>query len=157
MRLPMPLPAERIERIDAHGRLTPIADPRAALLEGEAVHRELRPALQADYAGWMDVMFEEGARLIQLADADGVRGVAVWRMFHTTYAGLRMEVDDLVTAEAARSSGYGAVLLDFIEAKARALGCQSLTLNSAVHRERAHRFYFRQRFAIFAFHFSKAL
>jgi len=143
------------EIIDATGATQPIGDRRAALLAGEALHRELRPALHADYLAQLDQMFGEGARLVQLVD-DGVpRALAVWRLFHTTYCGRRLEVEDLVTAAASRSHGHGATLLAWLEARARAEGCATITLHSATHRDRAHRFYFRERFSILAYHFSK--
>lgn len=149
--------AQVLQRIDAGGRLLPIPDFAKTLAEGEAVHRELRPDLTADYAGYMQRMFDDGARLTQLFDDGAVRGIAVWRTYLTTYAGRRFELDDLVTAAAARSKGYGATMLAHLEAEARALKCNSFMLVSATHRRDAHRFYFRERYAIDAFLFSKKL
>ena len=145
------------EIIDARGNALPIADQRAAIARGEGLHRELRPNLEPDYVAQIERMFGEGARLVQLVDEGEPRALAVWRLFHTTYCGRRLEVEDLVTAEAARSRGYGKTLLGWLEARARAEGCPTITLHSATHRDRAHRFYFRERFHILAFHFSKAL
>jgi len=145
-----------IERIDAAGRMVASGDV-AMLAEGEALHRAFRPAMNADYAAHMAEMFGEGAGLVQLKDDGAVRALAVWRAFHTTYCGYRLEVDDLVTDETQRSKGYGATLLAFVEAKARAMGCDTLTLNSGTHRTRAHRFYFREGLHIQAFHFTKDL
>lgn len=147
-------------RIHRDGRVeTPPDDAAlgAMLAEGEALHRQLRPDLQADYFGQMRTMFGEGARIAQLFDDGQVRALALWRVFHTTYCGRRLEVEDLVTDDASRSRGHGAALLDWLEAKGRELGCPTITLHSAVHRARAHRFYFRQGFHIMAFHFSKAI
>jgi GNAT superfamily N-acetyltransferase len=149
-----------IDRVDLHGRPVPIAPggPQAALAAGQAVHAELRTALPEDYAGYMARMFDEGARMTQLIDDRGqVRGIAVWRTFHTTYCGYRLEIDDLVTAAADRSRGYGAVLLGAVEAHARALGVDTVTLNSGTHRTAAHRFYHRARYTVSSFHFSKTL
>src|SRR5512141_2448322 len=125
--------------IDANGTALSIADPRAALARGEALHRELRPHLEADYVAQLERMFAEGAHLVQLVDEGEPRALAVWRLFHTTYCGRRLEVEDLVTASAARSHGYGKTLLGWLEARARAAGCPTITLHSATHRDRAHR------------------
>ena len=146
-----------IERIDAAGGLLPPGDAAALLGEGETLHRAFRPAMADDYAAHMAEMFAEGARLIQLVDQGAVRALAVWRAFHTTYCGYRLEIDDLVTDETQRSKGYGATLLGFVEAKARAMGCDTLTLNSGTQRTRAHRFYFREGLHIQAFHFTRDL
>ena len=144
-----------VERIDATGRA--LAGDDDLLAEGEALHRAFRPNMGADYRAHMTAMFAEGAGLIQLADGDTVRALAVWRAFHTTYCGYRLEIDDLVTDETQRSKGFGATLLAFVEAKARAMGCDTLTLNSGTQRIRAHGFYFREGLHIHAFHFTKDL
>lgn len=146
-----------IERIDAAGRV--IAAGEAALDEGEALHRAFRPTIGPDYRVHMAEMFAEGGGvgLVQLVDDGAVRALAVWRAFHTTYCGYRLEIDDLVTDETQRSKGYGATLLGFVEAKARSMGCDMLTLNSGTHRTRAHAFYFREGLHIGAFHFSRDL
>ncbi|HYC67548.1 GNAT family N-acetyltransferase [Brevundimonas sp.] len=131
------------------------ADRRPRLLEGEALHRQLRPLLEADYPAQIERMIGEGARLAQLVDEGEVRAIALWRVFETTYCGRRLEIEDLVSSEAHRSRGYGAALLRWFEAQAVALGCPTTTLHSAVHRDRAHRFYFREGFHIMGFHFSR--
>ncbi|GLS00665.1 hypothetical protein GCM10007859_06730 [Brevundimonas denitrificans] len=130
---------------------------RSLLLEGEALHRQLRPALEADYPTQIERMFSEGARLVQLVDQGEVRAIGLWRVFETTYCGRRLEIEDLVSSEAHRSRGYGAALLRWFDARAAALDCQTTTLHSAVHRDRAHRFYFREGFHIMGFHFSRKL
>ena len=128
---------------------------RPLIHEGEALHRQLRPALDADYPAQMERMFGEGARLVQLVDEGEVRAIGVWRVFETTYCGRRLEIEDLVSSEAHRSRGYGAALLRWFDARAVELGCPTTTLHSAVHRDRAHRFYFREGFHIMGFHFSR--
>jgi GNAT superfamily N-acetyltransferase len=147
-----------LTRIDASGREQPLALAEETLIrEGERLHRELRPDLHANYPAQLRAMFEEGARLTQLVDANEVRALAVWRIYHTTYAGKRLYVDDLVSTEMHRSKGYGRTLLGWIEQHAAAAGCQTLALDSGTHRTRAHRFYFRQGMFITSFHFAKKL
>src|SRR3954463_12047710 len=117
--------------IDARGTAVPISDRRAALARAEAFHRELRPLLEVDYVAHLERMFSEGAHLVHLVDDGEPRALAVWRLFHTTYCGRRLEVEDLVTAAASRSQGYGKTLLGWLEARARAEGCPTITLHSA--------------------------
>ncbi|HEV7227194.1 GNAT family N-acetyltransferase [Brevundimonas sp.] len=148
-----------VARIDAKGALVPLGDPgarRFALLEGERLHRLFRPDMGGDYAALMTEIASAGGGVVQLHDGDAVRSLAVWRMFRTTYCGLRFEIDDLVTDPECRSQGHGATLLDWLEEKALGLGCNTVTLNSATVRLDAHRFYFRQRYEILGFHFSKS-
>jgi GNAT superfamily N-acetyltransferase len=126
---------------------------RPLLLEGEALHRQLRPALEADYPAQIERLIPEGARLAQVVDGGEVRAIALWRVFETTYCGWRLEIEDLVSDEAHRSKGYGAAMIRWLNDQAVALGCPTTTLISGTHRTRAHRFYFREGYAITAFHF----
>jgi GNAT superfamily N-acetyltransferase len=148
-----------IDRIDASGLPIPLPESgmEAALRQGEAFHREVRTHIKGDYVAHLRRMAEEGARVIQLIDENEVRAIAIWRTFLTTYCGRRFEIDDLVTAEGHRSKGYGATLINALEAKARSLSCTDVMLTSATWRVDAHRFYFRERYAIEAFLFIKRL
>lgn len=150
---------EQVVRINSCGALVPLPNSQAqllALLEGEGLHRLFRPDMKADYAMLMDKV-ARGGGVVQLHDGEAVRSLAVWRVFHTTYCGLRFEIDDLVTDPHYRSKGYGATLLNWLEAKALDLGCDTVTINSATRRTDAHRFYLRQRYEVLGFHFSKSI
>jgi GNAT superfamily N-acetyltransferase len=57
---------------------------------------------------------------------------------------VRAEVNGLIVAEAHRSLGAGAKLLEAAENWARTCGCRAVNLRSNVIRERAHKFYERQ-------------
>ena len=149
-----------LERIDGAGIPAPLPPGGidAALRQGEALHREVRPRhIGADYITHLRQMAREGAHLTQLVHEGEVCAIAVWRTYLTTYVGRRFEIDDLVTAEGERSKGHGATLLAALEAKARSLACDAVLLVSGTWRVDAHRFYFRQRFTINAFQFIKEL
>ncbi|MDP9066846.1 MAG: GNAT family N-acetyltransferase [Actinomycetota bacterium] len=62
---------------------------------------------------------------------------------------------DLVTAERWRSKAYGRALNDHLLEAARAAGCSKVQLDSGTQRTDAHRFYFRERYSITSFHFSR--
>lgn len=127
------------------------------MARAEHVHRQLRDQLQADYRGILEQVFAGGGRMCVAAEGDVVTGVAVWRTHVNTVNGLHLYVDDLVTDDNRRSSGVGHVLMDWLEQKARALGCNWFTLDSAVSNAAAHRFYFRERMNIRAYKFAKSL
>lgn len=149
------LPAlECVDKETGEGRAIFDAAERAPLLlRGETVHRQLRPTLDLDYVAQIERMIGEGARLTQFVEKDAVRAIALWRVFETTYCGRRLEIEDLVSDETRRSAGHGAAMLHWFKDKAKTLGCPTITLISATHRSRAHRFYFREGFEISAFHF----
>ena len=123
----------------------------------EPLHRQLRPRIPAPYAAWIGRMLAEGARLATVSEDGAPRALAVWRTYHTTFQGLRFNVDDLVADERRRGEGHGGRLLAWLEERARSLGCDSFSLNSGVQRGPTHRFYFKAGLTIYAFGFSKPL
>ena len=141
----------------------PLTDDAGAVTGGqwlaraESVHRQLRPQLPADYAGRLATIFANGARLAVVVDVAEVICVALWRLIENTAEGRRLYVDDLVSDAARRSQGAGKMMLDWLAAKAAALGCDALALDSGVQRQHAHRFYFREGMHIPSFCFRKAL
>jgi GNAT superfamily N-acetyltransferase len=147
------MPFEIVAVTDDQGALI----TAGALAAAQAVHRQLRPQLPANYAQRMQEVFAGGARMAVVVEEDAVVCVAVWRIVENTYEGRRLYVDDLVSDEQRRSRGAGKAMLAWLEAKARALSCDVLALDSGVQRARAHHFYFREGFHIPSFCFRKAL
>jgi GNAT superfamily N-acetyltransferase len=125
----------------------------------EGCHRvmaQLRPHVPAEgFVALVRRMEATGFRLASIADGGVVRAVAGYRFLDQLVRGKVLYVDDLVTDEAARSQGYGEALLAWLYAHAREEGCTALELDSGVHRGGAHRFYFRQRMTISAYHFTR--
>lgn len=142
-----------IEITDDEGRLT----EARWLARAEAVHRQLRPKLPADYAAKMRRVFAGGGRMLIAAEGDAVVGVAIWRVHENTFNGVQMYVDDLVTDQTRRSRGVGRALMEALQAKARKLGCESCCLDSGTQRQQAHKFYFREGMVVTSFHFDKKL
>ena len=127
------------------------------LARAEAVHRQLRPTLPADYAGRLRQVFANGGRMTVLAAGDAVCALALWRVIENTYEGRRFYVDDLVADEAQRSRGCGKQLFGWLEQRAGDLGCDVITLDSGVQRAGAHKFYFREGMHIPSFCFRKVI
>ena len=123
------------------------------------VMAQLRPHLSRDaYVPLIRKMIAtERFHLVAAIDEERVRAVAGYRYMDMLYCGRMMYVDDLVTDEQARSRGYGKGLIDWLKREARDGGCVAVELISNVRRKDAHRFYFREGFAIEAFHFSVGL
>jgi GNAT superfamily N-acetyltransferase len=80
-----------------------------------------------------------------------------FRIVESLAYGRFLYVDDLVTAEDARSAGHGERMLDWLAGVGRDEECGSLQLDSGVQRHEAHRFYFRKGMNISSYHFSKPL
>ncbi|MEI9894955.1 MAG: GNAT family N-acetyltransferase [Chthoniobacter sp.] len=123
-----------------------------------AVIAELRPHLEA--GPFVDQVVRqqcEGYRLVFLEEGEAVRACAGYRIGESLSWGRFLYVDDLVTAAAFRSRGFGGELLDWLVAQARAAGCAQFHLDSGVQRFGAHRFYLAKRMDIIAHHFALKL
>ena len=119
------------------------------------VMSQLRPHLDAeDFVRRVSAMLNEGYELAYLSTAGRVCCVAGFRVFDTLAHGRSLYVDDLVTDDATRSGGHGAVMIDWLKRTARRRDCANLHLDSGVRRAAAHRFYFRHGFAITSYHFA---
>jgi len=122
------------------------------------VMAELRPQYSREQ--FLDkvrrLIAEERFELAYLDD-DGIRSVAGIRMGDWLPTGKYLEIVDLVTAEAARSKGYGKALLHWTFDYARQNGCEIVHLVSATRRVDAHRFYEREGMPKVAWMFAKEL
>lgn len=125
------------------------------ILATRAVMLQLRPQITPeDYLGTVRrIMERERYRLAAAIDGGAVRAVAGYRILELLYCPRLLSIDELVTDEGSRSGGYGKELMDWLKAEGRANGCTQVHLVSRVHREEAHRFYYRERFGIRAFFF----
>lgn len=120
------------------------------------VMHELRTELSEP--GFFDLYsqgYAEGYRVLALFDEGECRAAAGYHLTHGFLHGRFMYVDDLVTATAYRSAGYGSALSDHLVEIARLNGCSSVQLDSGTERTNAHRFYFRESYVITSFHFSR--
>lgn len=101
----------------------------------------------------------EGANYrIVVLDVDGdVRAAAGFRWYDNLFCGASLYIDDLVTADAWRSKGYGGVLVNYLLELAQSIGANAVRLDSAIHREDAHRFYERQGFEFTSKHYMRVL
>ena len=73
------------------------------------------------------------------------------------YCGKYMELDNVFIDEKYRSSGYGDLLVNWLEKHARTLGCETIMLDAYVSNTRAHKFYIQRNYEIIGYHFSKEL
>lgn len=123
-----------------------------------AVMAELRPHREPEA---MDRVYADshplGYRVTALFHDGQAVAVAGWRLGVNLHLGRNLYVEDLVTADSARSRGFGARLLGHLRAVARAEGCSALHLDSGVQRHGAHRFYLREGMHISSHHFTEEL
>ena len=123
------------------------------------VMKQLRPHLGEDefVAQIRRQIRKSDYRLVLLEENGRVRCVAGFRITECLHSGRYCYVDDLITDASSRSAGHGGLLFDWLVKHAREKNCNALTLDSGVHRFRAHRFYLTKRMDIVAYHFSMML
>lgn len=135
-----------------------IANTDAEIERCFPVMAELRQHLAAEeFVPLVRMMQGEGYRLAFIEHDENVVAVAGYRIHTTLFMGKNLYVDDLVTADRARSLGYGRAMIDWLRELARNEGCTHLHLDSGTQRHRAHRFYLREGLDIASFHFSQKL
>lgn len=106
------------------------------------VLRQLRDHLTEDqYLDYLDEMRDDGYRLFAVVDEDEIIAVAGIVIRTNFYNGRHLFVYDLITDEDRRSEGHGERLMQFVTEWARDRACESITLESGLWRDDAHRFY----------------
>lgn len=83
--------------------------------------------------------------------------VAGYRIDTKIYAGRFMYVDNLCVAESARSTGIGRGVIEHLEGIARQKGCSKCILDTYTSNTKSHRFYYREGYEIWGFHFVKSI
>src|SRR5919198_3707146 len=91
------------------------------------VMRELRTDLSdAELEERYAAGHPDGYRIAALFDGDECRAAAGYRLFTNFISGKHLYIDDLVTADAWRSRGYGRLLNEYLVGLARNEGCESV-------------------------------
>lgn len=73
------------------------------------------------------------------------------------YCGRYLQASNLVVDENFRGNGVGKKILNYLENKARKLGCDKIVLDSYSENKKSHSLYFGEDFYIRGFHFMKDL
>lgn len=122
------------------------ADEEADVIRCFELMRQLRPhlATEHEFVDRWHRQREAGYRLIALWQDQNPVALAGFRVQENLVHGVHLYVDDLVTDEAARSSGFGHVLMDRLKEEGRALGLEKLILDTPLTNVLGHRFYHRE-------------
>jgi len=123
--------------------------PLIRLLNPQLEHAILRTRLQEMIGqGYQCVGAYEGERLIALC------GLWIATKF---YCSKFIEPDNVIVHPDYRDRGIGQELMRWVYEYGREQGCDVVELNAYVTNSAAHRFYYREGFAILGFHFQKRL
>ncbi len=118
----------------------------------------LRPHLaKENFVATIQEMITEGY-ILAFIEKDGIAVSAMgYRYLQYLYIGKHYYIDDLVTLESARGSGYAGILIDYVVSEAQKNGYAAVTLDSGYARNTAHRLYLNKGFIMSAHHFQKKL
>lgn len=132
-----------------------VADSPADIARCFPVMSQLRPRIaEAAFVALVERLAKLTGLQIAYLDEDGIKAVAGYRVSEWLAGGRYLEIEDLVTAEDARSRGYGGKLFDWLAGVAAENGCRQVRLVSNVKRVDAHRFYLRKGMTLEAHYFS---
>jgi glucosamine-phosphate N-acetyltransferase len=105
-------------------------------LERERIEESFLHGLDSDYQRYISAVAEDSV----VGFCSLVVRSSIWALGYLGY------IDELVVDEAHRGKGIGGELLQRAVELAKEAGCGKVELDSAFHREEAHRFYERQGF-----------
>lgn len=93
----------------------------------------------------------------QLAVFDGQICVGITGFWHNVklWSGPYLEIDNFVVVPDYRKKGVGKIMTDFIDQKAKTLGCEMIVLDAFVENFNAHKFYYNQGYVPRGYHFIK--
>ena len=117
--------------------------------------KELRPNLiKAEFVNTIHGMQNEGFILSYIEENEIITCVAGFRIYSSlAVEGKAMYIYDLITSETHRSKKYGERMLRSLAEYAKSANCKVIHLDSHVKRNKAHRFYLKNKFDIIAHHF----
>lgn len=152
-----------VEKNSPRDHTSSIAEPEVSIelqntdVEIEAcydVMGELRPHLsRQQFMEQVGRQREQGYKLVGLSLRGEVVALAGFRLSECLAWGRFLYVDDLVTKEKVRHSGFGGKLFEWLIHFARENNCRALHLDSGVQRFDAHRFYLENGMKISSHHF----
>ncbi|WP_203364347.1 GNAT family N-acetyltransferase [Bacillus sp. REN10] len=119
---------------------------------------QLRPTLTIErYLELLPKMMKNNYRLFAMVEQDQFLVLAGVDLITNLYNGYHVFLYDLVVDENQRSRGLGAEMLEFVHNWGRSQGAEYVSLESALHREAAHRFYENHEYDKWCYSFRKKL
>lgn len=123
-----------------------------------AVIQFLYPEMSIEkYAAMLEDMLSNNYGQAAVFENGVCIGISGFWLGTKLWCGKYLELDNLVVHPDHRSKGVGKILSDYLEEKAKAIGCSILTLDAYTHNFGAHRFYYNQGYGPKGFHFVKIL
>lgn len=115
---------------------------------------ELYPSLtKEEYVSELNFMSQHNYTQVVVMENEHVLGLSGIWFGNKLWCGKYLEIDNIIVSEKIRSQGVGKLLVEFIEEKAKSLGCNMMALDSYTTNFKAHKFFYNQGFSPKGFHF----
>jgi len=115
---------------------------------------ELYPSLtREEYINELTFMVQHNYTQVVVLENERFLGLSgVW-IGNKLWCGKYLEIDNIIVSEKIRSKGVGKMIVDYLEEKAKTLGCNMMALDSYTTNFKAHKFFYNQGFSPKGFHF----
>lgn len=128
------------------------------MLEHLSVVQQLYPNLSAEkYSEMLDFMLPNNYGQVAVFDNNICIAISGYWFGIKLWCGKYIELDNVVVHSDYRSKGAGKLMSDYLEEKAKTLGCSMMALDAYTTNFKAHRFYYNQGYGPKGFHFIKIL
>lgn len=123
-----------------------------------SVLQELYPKLDLEsYERMLQAMIPHNYGQIALFSEGKCIAISGYWLGTKLWCGSYLELDNVIVCEAARGTGAGKLIQQYLEEKAVQLNCTLMALDAYTNNFKAHRFYYNQGYAPKGFHFIKIL
>jgi GNAT superfamily N-acetyltransferase len=122
------------------------------------VMKHLYPNLTLEkYESYLKEMVPHNYKQLAIFEDDICVGLTGFWTAMKLWTGKYIEIDNFIVHSDHRAKGIGKIMTDYIDAKAKAEGCNAIVLDAFTGNFTAHRFYYNQGYVPKGFHFLKIL
>jgi GNAT superfamily N-acetyltransferase len=109
------------------------------------------------YDAYLTEMIPHNYKQIAVFEGDVCVGLSGLWSGTKLWSGKYLEIDNFIVHPDHRKKGIGKMMTDYVDAKAKELGCTMIVLDAFTGNFNAHRFYYNQGYAPKGFHFLKII
>lgn len=109
------------------------------------------------YTAFLEDMIPKNYKQVAVFDNKTCVGMTGLWFGTKLWTGKYLEIDNFIVHPNHRQKGIGKLLTQYIDEKAKELGCTCIVLDAFIGNFKAHRFYYNQGYAPRGFHFIKTI
>jgi len=100
---------------------------------------------------------EDNYRLLSWNESGKCVAIVGYRIDIKIFSGRSMYIDNFCVEKSLRSTGLGKAVIEHVEKIAYDRGCEKCILDTFTSNTRSHKFYYREGYEVWGFHFVKEL